>query len=127
MRRYASTNRIKQPPPIQDDEEGLLYDENQGFNVSPRHRQKKSKFAPQKSKYIQHFPGGYKIESEVPSGTPVPFQSPPMAPYGNPYPYFGMSSPYQGNPYMGSPYMGSPYQGSPYMGSAYNYSGSPYH
>jgi len=39
MRRYASTNRIKQPPPIQDDEEGLLYDENQGFNVSPRHRQ----------------------------------------------------------------------------------------
>lgn len=110
MRRYASTNRIRQNDRynnIQDDEEGLIYDENQGFDISPRHRKKKvpSKFAPQqeKAKYIQHFPGGYKVESEVPAGSPVPFQAPP---FGSQFP---------GTPYMGTPYMGTPYTGNPYF------------
>lgn len=80
---------------MEEDEEGVLYDENRGFNISPsQRRKKKSTFAPQKSKFIQHFPGGYKIESEVPAGTPMPFHAPMMSPYVGQFP--GYASPYPG-------------------------------
>jgi hypothetical protein len=119
MRRYGSTNRIRKPQKIEDDEEGLLFEEDAGFDISPRHRhKKKSSFAQQKAKYIQHFPGGYKIESEVPSGTPVPFQTPPMPFYGSPYPS-GF-----GTPFMPSPYHYPPTH--PYFGGSYGGYSSPY-
>ena len=114
MRRHGSTKTVGHNNYMRDDEEGLLYDENQGFNISPRQRRKKSSFAPQKSRYIQHFPGGYKIESEVPAGTPVPFQAPPMAPFGTPMPGFG--TPYPGVIPPASPYHFPPTH--PYYGGA---------
>lgn len=77
----------------------------------------KSTFAPAKSKYVQHFPGGYKVESEVPAGTPVPFQAPAMPYYGTPVP--GYATPYHG---MATPYA---YPGwNPYNGAYPGYGGA---
>lgn len=129
MNRYASVDRLRHNNYMyDDDEEGVIYDETDGFDVSPRRRRRKikSKFAPktQRSKYIQHFPGGYKIETEVPSGTPVPFQTPPMAPFGTPFaaPYgVGGATPFYGmNPYYHSPHYGGYGYGYGY-GNGYGY------
>ena len=129
-RRHGSTLKPRHKLSMDEDEEGVLYDENKGFDISPgQRRKKKSTFAPQKSKFIQHFPGGYKVESEVPAGTPVPFQAPPLAPQGSPYPMGGWASPFPGVGYPGTPYMGSPYHYPPthpyYGGYGYGY-GTPY-
>mmetsp|Transcript_25465 Transcript_25465/g.25242 ORF Transcript_25465/g.25242 Transcript_25465/m.25242 type:complete len:200 (-) Transcript_25465:39-638(-) len=129
MRKYASTTKLRPRNLMQDDEEGIIYDEANGFDIPSDQRRKKSTFAPTKSKYIQHFPGGYKVESEVPAGTSVPFQLPMMNGYGTPFP--GYASPYAGHPYSyagyASPYpgYGTPYShqyGNPYYGGH-----SPYH
>lgn len=40
MRRYASTERIRPKNNMREDEEGLIYDEDQGFDISPKHRRK---------------------------------------------------------------------------------------
>lgn len=122
MNRYRSLERLKPNNYFEeDDEEGVIFDENEGFNVSANKRKKKqkSKFVP-KAKYVQHFPGGYKIETEVDSGTPVPFQHPPMPPYGTPF--YGGMSPY----YPMTPYHVPHYGGYGYGYGAYNYY-DPYH
>lgn len=40
MKRYASTDRIRPNNYMRDDEEGLIYDEDRGFDISPKHRRK---------------------------------------------------------------------------------------
>ena len=119
MRRYASTSKFRPPSLMQEDEEGILYDDKNGFDIpSHQRRKKKSTFAPSKSKYIQHFPGGYKVESEVPAGTPVPFQAGFAPGYASPYPGYGSPYPGYASPGYASPGYASPY---PYGGmNAYN-------
>ena len=38
MKRYNSLSNVKQNNYVDDDEEGLLYDESKGFDISPRNR-----------------------------------------------------------------------------------------
>ena len=92
---------------------------------------KLSKFAPKadRTRYIQHFPGGYKIESEVPAGTPVPFQAPPLSPFGAPFAVTPFQMPPY-NPYSMSPYAGypmTPYGGYPAHPLAHSYGYPPHH
>ena len=108
MARYGSMDNIRKNNYVDkyddSDEEGVLYDDqNGGYNVDPKYRKRKNKkstFAPSDNQqsYIQHFPGGYKIETKVPAGTPVPFQAPPVAPFGSPYvaPMYGGMTPMYG-------------------------------
>ena len=66
-----------------------------GENKKPSHFDSN----PNQARYIQHFPGGYKIESKVPAEVPVPYQALPYVGYGSLF----------GTPY--SPYHASPYPG----------------
>ena len=49
--------------------------------------------------YIQHFPGGYKLKTDIPSESIIPFHLPPIESYGTPF-IGGPYSSYSASPYL---------------------------